>query len=146
MKTDLIGKVVVVTGMRKIPMCCIRCPFYDNMGGKSGHINYGVCKANGSYRSTSGIQVTKMRLDSCPLKVVDDGHGKNKPLTIKELQQMDGEPVYWAEEKVWGIVKVDSHGQWKDKPFLIGHWHGVYFERDIERCQLKLYRHKPKGA
>ena len=144
MIANLLGKVVVVTGMRKIPKCCIRCHFYDNMGGKSGHTNSGACKANGSYRSTEGIQVTKMRLDSCPLVMVDDGKRKNKPLTIEELRQMDGVPVYWAEEKVWGIVKVDSNGQWKDKPFLIGHWHGTDFERDIERRQLKLYRQKPK--
>ena len=39
------------------------------------------------------------------------------PLTIEELQQMHGEPVWMEDEKVWGIINVDEYGQWKGIPF-----------------------------
>lgn len=145
MSTSLLGKVVVVTGMRKIPKSCTRCPFYDNMGGRSGHINNGVCTATGSYRSTEGIQVTKMRLDSCPLKLDDDGHGKNKPLTIEELRKMNGEAVWVAGENTWAIVCVDSNGQYQGRPFAMFRYENIRCEYDIQKRGLRCYRQKPKG-
>ena len=67
---------------------------------------------------------------------------KNEALTLDELRQMDGQPVYCPAEESWGIVKVDKAGQWKNQPFLVGHWRGVNFEWDIKRRGLKLYRRK----
>ena len=132
--------------MRKIPKYCSQCPYYDSMGGKSGHINNGACKANGGYQSTADIQVTKMRLDSCPLKMVDDGHGKNKPLTIEELRQMNGEAVWVERENTWAIVCVDSNGPYKGQPFAMFRYENIRCDYDIERRGLRCYRHKPKGA
>lgn len=34
--SELLGKVVVVTQMRKIPAACQMCKYYENMGGNRG--------------------------------------------------------------------------------------------------------------
>ena len=65
----LYDKVIVKTMLRKLPKCCIQCHFYDNMGGKRGYHNNGACIIQ-NFKSTEGIQVSKMRLDTCPLRLV----------------------------------------------------------------------------
>lgn len=73
MKTkELLGKVVVVTRMRKVPGCCAMCSYYDNMGNRPGRGNDGACTANGGYYSTESIAVSKQRLPNCPLAKVGD--------------------------------------------------------------------------
>lgn len=67
---------------------------------------------------------------------------EDKPLTLDELRQMDGQPAYWKNDDTWGIVHVDENGRWKDMPFLAGCWHGVKFDYDIEHREMKLYRNK----
>lgn len=68
----LLGKVVVVTRMRKIPKGCIFCPFYDSMGGTPGRHNDGICTALRN-RSTSSVKISKERLPDCPLQIVEKG-------------------------------------------------------------------------
>ena len=29
----------------------------------------------------------------------------NEPLTLEQLREMDGEPVWWADAKLWGLVQ-----------------------------------------
>lgn len=67
-----------------------------------------------------------------------------KPLTIEELQQMNGEPVWLEDEKVWGIINIDDCGQWKDKPFITFYWRTIRCDWNIESRGLTCYRHKPK--
>lgn len=68
-----------------------------------------------------------------------------KPLTIEELQQMHGQPVWIEDEKAWGIINAYDFGTWKEKPFVTFYYKSVRCEWDIERRGLKCYRHKPKG-
>lgn len=74
----------------------------------------------------------------------------NDPLTLDELREMNGEPVYCAELQCYGIIKVETIGIWANIPFLIGTWcvpncgSAVNFEYDIESRGLTLYRHKPE--
>lgn len=74
----------------------------------------------------------------------------NDPLTLDELREMPGEPVWCAEMECWGIVEVETVGCWANKPFLVGAWHAPTcgsaekFECDIEMRGLTLYRRKPK--
>lgn len=63
---------------------------------------------------------------------------KNEPLSIKELVEMDGQPAWCEGTDCWGIVTVDSSGQWGGIPFLLG----PHFNLNIERRDLKVYRHK----
>ena len=67
--SELLGKVVVVTQMRKIPAC----KYYENMGGNRGRGSDGVCTARGTLYATRGIRVSKERLDNCPLRIITGG-------------------------------------------------------------------------
>lgn len=66
------------------------------------------------------------------------------PLTLQELREMAGKPVYCPEEELYGIVKCETIGKWAGTPFLIGCWHNngvaVNFEWDIEKRKLKCYK------
>ena len=71
--SELLGKVVVVTQMRKIPAACQMCKYYENMGGKQGYSNDGACTARGGIYATRGIRVSKERLRNCPLRIMTGG-------------------------------------------------------------------------
>lgn len=70
---------------------------------------------------------------------------KPKPLTIEQLQTMNGEPVWLEDEKVWGIINIDDCGQWKGIPFITFYWRGIRCDWNIVRRKLTCYRCKPKG-
>ena len=67
-----------------------------------------------------------------------------KELTIEELKQMPGQPVWCPEEEAYGIVMCDSTGKWAGIPFLHGVWYhdgiGVEFNHNIIGRKLKCYR------
>lgn len=67
-----------------------------------------------------------------------------KELTIEELKQMPGQPVWCPDEEAYGIVMCDSIGQWAGIPFLHGVWYhdgiGVEFNHNIIGRKLKCYR------
>ena len=71
--SELLGKVVVVTQMRKLPAACQMCKYYENMGGNRGRGSDGVCTARGTLYATRGIRVSKERLDNCPLRIITGG-------------------------------------------------------------------------
>ena len=69
-----------------------------------------------------------------------------KLLTIEELQQMNGEPVWVAElsklidQTGWALVEVADRGTYKGIPYVKCHictW-------DVSFRGLHCYRHKPK--
>lgn len=64
-------------------------------------------------------------------------------LTLDELRQMAGKPVYCPEIESYGIVKYETIGAWAGVPFLIGAWHrdgvAVNFEYNIVERKLKCY-------
>lgn len=70
----------------------------------------------------------------------------NPPLTLEELRELEGEPVWCEDYKLWGIVKVESKGPWANRPFLCGVYHSysvaTNFEYDIEKRGLTLYRRR----
>ena len=69
-----------------------------------------------------------------------------KKLTLEELKQMSGQPVWCKNLEVYGIIKCESKGRWSGKPFLVGVFYsseyGVAhtFEYDIQRRKLTCYR------
>ena len=69
-----------------------------------------------------------------------------QPLTIEELRQMNGEPV-WVEEFAkrtdttgWALVEVDDRGTYKGVPFV----EDRYCTWNVITRGLHCYRHKPK--
>ena len=69
---------------------------------------------------------------------------EQKPLTIEELKEMAGQPVWCPDEEAYGIVMCDNIGQWAGVPFLHGVWYhdgiGVEFDYNIIKRKLKCYR------
>ena len=68
---------------------------------------------------------------------------QKKPLTLKELLEMDGKPAYWAEDESYGIISVDDGGRWEGIPFFRGRKNGANFEYDIQARKMKVYAVKP---
>ena len=58
----------------------------------------------------------------------------NEPLTLEQLRQMDGRPVWFDTIKRWGIVKVNREG------IFVVTKSGEY---EFGRC--KVYRRPPEG-
>ncbi len=71
----------------------------------------------------------------------------NEPLTLEELREMDGEPVWWddGDWSCWGIVTVDTDGFWAGIPFLRGRRNQNNFEYNIKLNRMKIYRRPPEG-
>lgn len=71
-----------------------------------------------------------------------------KALTVEELREMAGQPVWCPEEDAYGIVMCDKHGKWAGIPFLQGVWQqdevGVEFNHNIIGRKLKCYRIEDK--
>ena len=71
---------------------------------------------------------------------------EQKPLTIEELKEMAGQPVWCPDEEAYGIVMCDKIGQWAGIPFLHGVWYGdgngcgVEFNHNIIKRRLRCYR------
>lgn len=67
-----------------------------------------------------------------------------KQLTLEELKEMSGQPVWCPELKSYGIVKCEGV-IWKDNPFLCGvqydseYGTAVNFEYDIQKRGLTCY-------
>ena len=67
-----------------------------------------------------------------------------KPLTIEQLRQMRGEPVWMKEEQAWGIINIDDYGEWKGVPFITFYYKTTRCDWNIVKRGLTCYRHKPK--
>ena len=64
----------------------------------------------------------------------------NEPLTIAQLREMDGEPVYWPKEKMWLIVYL-NHPDFGDCAL---NREGQYLP--LDKCERrKVYRRPPEG-
>ena len=61
------------------------------------------------------------------------------PLTLEELRQMHGQPVWIGQESAWGIVNIDYEG----KPFVTFYYKKVRCEYDIESRGLACYSYVP---
>ena len=60
----------------------------------------------------------------------EDESRVNLPLSLAQLQEMDGTPAWWEcgpEYSCWGIIAVDSSGRWEGIPFFQGRWREVNF-------------------
>jgi len=83
-------------------------------------------------------------------QVSDDDLNSDTPLTIEELRQMNGKPVWCADLNEWGIVKIETIGRWANDIFLVGHYGNnevrTNFEVDIVRRGYKCYPKPLKGG
>ena len=75
---------------------------------------------------------------------------QNEPLTIKQLREMDGEPVYlivkdgYEPLEMWALIDVPE----KDHIVLINNIGGrssYYSDDGLERDHITVYRRPPEG-
>ena len=75
-----------------------------------------------------------------------DGEPFLKSLTMDELRQMPGQPVWCNEANAFGIVKCDKRGKWAGIPFIHGSQYnnesGTFcdFDWNAEERNLSCYR------
>ena len=67
-----------------------------------------------------------------------------KPLTIEQLKQMNGEPVWLPDGNRWGIIDIDESGVFAGMPFVCFEDRGIPHAWNIERREIRCLRHKPK--
>ena len=69
----------------------------------------------------------------------------NELLTLEQLRQMDGEPVWIAEIKHWALIDIKKGGQWDGIPFAFWAENGAKFSYIIKDRNLHCYRRPPEG-
>ena len=82
------------------------------------------------------------RIQSLPAAdVIEVKHGE--PLTLEELRQMHGKPVWIEQENTWGIINVEEREPWKGTPFVTFYYKSVRCEYNIESRGLTCYSYEP---
>lgn len=66
-----------------------------------------------------------------------------EPLTVEQLREMDGKPVWIEDVNRWGLVFIPEVGQFKNSPFVLFRKEGVQFEWQIEDSELTVYPYPP---
>lgn len=69
----------------------------------------------------------------------------NEPLTLEELREMDGQPVWVEDVKHWALIDIGKGGQWDGVPFAIWAENGVRFCYNVIDRNLICYRRPPEG-
>ena len=69
----------------------------------------------------------------------------NEPLTLEQLREMDGEPVWVEDVKHWALIDIEKGGQWDCMPFAVWAENGVKFTYNVESRDLHCYRRPPEG-
>lgn len=69
----------------------------------------------------------------------------NEPLTLDELREMDGEPVWVEEVEHWALIDIEKGGQWNGVPFAIWAENRAEFTYNVESRGLHCYRRPPEG-
>lgn len=64
-------------------------------------------------------------------------------LSLEQLKQMDGKPVWIEDTSCWGLVFIPKAGQFKNSPFVLFRKKGVQFEWQIEDSELTVYAYPP---
>lgn len=69
----------------------------------------------------------------------------NEPLTLEQLREIDGEPVWVEDVRHWALIDIGKGGQWDGVPFAIWAENGARFCYNILDRNLLCYRRPPEG-
>lgn len=69
----------------------------------------------------------------------------NEPLTLEQLREMDGEPVWVEDVEHWALIDIEKGGQWDGMPFATWQENGVRFCYNVINRNLLCYRRPPEG-
>lgn len=79
------------------------------------------------------------------MPTVDYQKTPNEPLTLEQLRQMDGEPVWVEDVKHWALIDIEKGGQWDGIPFAVWEENGAKFTYNVKSRGLQCYRRPPEG-
>ena len=68
----------------------------------------------------------------------------NEPLTLEQLREMNGQPVWVEEINHWALIDIETGGRWSGIPFVVGAENGANFCYNIKARNLHCYRCQPK--
>lgn len=68
----------------------------------------------------------------------------NEPLTLKQLREMNGQPVWVEEINHWALIDIETGGRWSGIPFAVWAENGAKFCYNIKARNLHCYRCQPK--
>ena len=80
----------------------------------------------------------------------DKDVGNNEPLTLDELRQMDGEPVWWWNKSAKPVCTICVWDRFMDEPMFANYdWQSEYTlqlskYKWLKKCGYKPYRQKPE--
>ena len=69
----------------------------------------------------------------------------NEALTLEQLREMDGEPVWVEDVKHWALIDIEKGGQWAGIPFAVWAENGAQFTYNVKSRGLHCYRRPPEG-
>ena len=69
----------------------------------------------------------------------------NESLTLEQLREMDGEPVWVEEVEHWALIDIEKSGQWAGIPFAVWAENGAKFTYNVKSRGLHCYRRPPEG-
>ena len=78
------------------------------------------------------------------------GHESNEPLTLDELRQMNGEPVWWWNKSAKPVCTICVWDRFMDEPMFANYdWQSEYTlqlskYKWLKKCGYKPYRQKPE--
>ena len=81
----------------------------------------------------------------CPRCKEWQSNEANVALTLEQLREMDGEPVWVEDVKHWALIDIEKGGQWDGVPFAIWAENGMKFTYNIKNRGLHCYRRPPEG-
>ena len=109
---------------------------------------------NDSYREEFMEEVYKLLADDPDnsraneiIDLFDDApefNPPNEPLTLEQLREMDGEPVWVEEVKHWALIDIEKGGQWDGIPFAVWAENGAKFTYNVKSRGLHCYRRPPE--
>ena len=68
----------------------------------------------------------------------------NEPLTLKQLREMNGQPVWVEEINHLALIDIETGGRWSGIPFVVWAENGAKFCYNIKARNLHCYRCQPK--
>lgn len=69
----------------------------------------------------------------------------NEPLTLEELREMNGQPVWVEEINHWALIDIETGGRWSGIPFVVWAENGAKFTYNIKERKLHCYRRPHDG-
>ena len=67
----------------------------------------------------------------------------NEPLTLEQLREMNGQPVWVEEINHWALIDIETGGRWSGIPFVVWAENGAKFCYNIKARNLHCYRCMP---